>query len=89
MKTLFCPNCGEEIGKNDKACPHCGSDENTGWSEEATLNRLGVSSYNEEDYQETIRKEFGNPKKQKSLINWIFSIITLILIILFIFYFVC
>jgi predicted amidophosphoribosyltransferase len=21
---FFCDNCGEEVGRNDKTCPHCG-----------------------------------------------------------------
>jgi len=26
-----CPFCGEMISDRAKACPHCGSDEQTGW----------------------------------------------------------
>ena len=89
MNTLICPNCGEIISERDKSCPHCGSDENTGWSNEAYLNRLGVSSYDEEIYQETVQKEFGGEKRHTSLKKLIFTITALIMILLFIFYFVC
>jgi hypothetical protein len=29
---FFCPNCGEEVPDDAGACPHCGSDAETGWS---------------------------------------------------------
>jgi hypothetical protein len=30
-----CPQCGENVPVGALACPHCGSDESTGWSDEA------------------------------------------------------
>ena len=27
-----CPNCGEPVRDDAACCPHCGSDEETGWS---------------------------------------------------------
>lgn len=33
----ICPNCGATIPKKALACPECGSDENTGWSDKAEL----------------------------------------------------
>ena len=32
---FLCPHCGAEVPRKALACPSCGSDENTGWSEEA------------------------------------------------------
>jgi len=32
-----CPNCGEPVPAGAEACPHCGADERTGWSEETYL----------------------------------------------------
>jgi hypothetical protein len=31
--TMVCPNCGAVIPAKSPACPECGSDEETGWSE--------------------------------------------------------
>ena len=28
----ICPNCGEPIEEDAQACPHCGSDDETGWN---------------------------------------------------------
>ncbi|MCP4373978.1 MAG: zinc-ribbon domain-containing protein, partial [Deltaproteobacteria bacterium] len=38
-----CPNCGAEVPSKARACPECGSDENTGWSEETMYDDLGLS----------------------------------------------
>jgi hypothetical protein len=34
-ETFPCPNCGAAVPLKAKACPECGSDEETGWSEAA------------------------------------------------------
>jgi len=34
-RSFECPNCGGIVRAGAAACPHCGSDERTGWSEEA------------------------------------------------------
>ena len=35
MAPEICPRCGSEVPPHAKASPECGSDERTGWSEEA------------------------------------------------------
>lgn len=42
-----CPNCGAELPANAKFCPECGSDDNTGWSEDTYLD--GVTLPDEDD----------------------------------------
>ena len=37
-----CPNCGADLPKNAVVCPECGSDEKTGWSDEAAASGLGA-----------------------------------------------
>jgi hypothetical protein len=38
MSDFFsCPNCGAAVPVNAKACPECGSDAETGWSEAARV----------------------------------------------------
>ncbi len=41
MTPDVCPNCGAEVPPSAKACPECGSDEKTGWSEKARYDHLG------------------------------------------------
>jgi len=54
----YCPQCGEAVPPEVDACPSCGSDFQTGWSDQAKLDRLGVPS-EEFDYNAFVREEFG------------------------------
>lgn len=37
-----CPNCGEPVRDDAPSCPHCGSDDETGWSSEADYPALDL-----------------------------------------------
>ena len=39
---FVCPNCGAEVTLKAKACPECGSDENTGWSEDTMYDGIDL-----------------------------------------------
>ena len=81
MNTEFiCPNCGGEVPGKARACPHCGSDENTGWSDTAMINSGGLEE--EFDYDEALKREFGT-KKTKSLKDYIYAGVAVVIIILF------
>lgn len=56
-----CPNCGAEIPRKAKACPECGSCEETGWSDEAQTGALGLPD-DSFDYDKFVENEFGNDK---------------------------
>jgi len=78
----YCPNCGAAVPPNARACPECGSDESTGWSESADQDRLGLPS-DEFDYDEFVRNEFGAPKKSIrprgiSLFWWITAVVVVL-----------
>jgi hypothetical protein len=61
-----------------KACPECGSDEETGWSERATADRLGIPAA-DFDYQEFVNEEFGEPKRTRPRgISWLWWVMALI-----------
>ncbi|MHC4268304.1 MAG: zinc-ribbon domain-containing protein [Planctomycetota bacterium] len=50
MSDYFCcPNCGAEVPIKAKSCPDCGSDENTGWSDETIYDGLDLNEYDESD----------------------------------------
>ena len=59
MTPEICPNCGAEVPRGAKACPQCGSDEQTGWSEEAATGGLDLP---DEDfsYDDFVKREFGS-----------------------------
>lgn len=37
-----CPLCGTDLAPNARACPECGADHRTGWSDAAEADRLGL-----------------------------------------------
>lgn len=46
-----CPHCGASVPPDATACPECGSDDQTGWSEQANYDDLLL--YNDEPQSET------------------------------------
>lgn len=52
MTPPFCPNCGELVPEEAAACPHCGSCEETGWSETARYESLGIPLDSDDDREE-------------------------------------
>jgi len=44
-----CPNCGEYLDERATICPHCGSDEETGWKSDLDYYAVELP---EEDYDE-------------------------------------
>lgn len=52
----ICPQCGRALEPAALACPDCGSDWNTGWSEDAEVD------WETPDYDELLESEFGEKK---------------------------
>ena len=57
----FCPVCGSRVPPDARSCPECGACEDTGWSEAAKYENLGIPSeyieYEGEDLERATRKE--------------------------------
>ena len=85
MTPETCPNCGAEIPARAKACPECGSDEQTGWSEQAHTDSLDLPDENF-DYDEFVEREFGEPKKSPVPrgLHWFWWVVAILLITAFI-----
>ena len=50
-ETFPCPNCGADVPEDAKACPECGSDDETGWSEDTMYDDIDLPITDEEsDY---------------------------------------
>jgi uncharacterized membrane protein YvbJ len=84
MPPEICPNCGAEVPRNAKACPGCGSDENTGWSETAYASNLGLQD-EEFNYGEFVKEEFGSGAAKPRGISWLWWLVALLLIGLFLY----
>jgi uncharacterized membrane protein YvbJ len=69
MPPDFCPNCGAEVPSNAKACPECGSDEQTGWSENAKTGGLDLPEETF-DYEDYVKREFGGRSPVPRGIRW-------------------
>ena len=81
MSPEVCPNCGAEVPRNAKACPGCGSDEKTGWSETAYASGLRLPD-EEFDYDNFVKEEFGNSQAKPCGISWFWWLIAALVAIL-------
>lgn len=66
---------------NAKACSFCGSDEQTGWSDQTYLD--GIDIGDEDNYNELVNKEFGVNKIFIPLWKLLTGLVVIIIFILF------
>ena len=82
MTPEICPHCGADVPPKAKRCPECGSDEETGWSDEAEAANLGLPDENF-DYDEFVKREFeGGDKRRGIKWYWFVAAIIVVLILL-------
>lgn len=81
----FCPNCGERVPSGATSCRSCGSCEETGWSERAHYENLGIP-YDEDDfnYESFLENEFHPEKPRSSKDFRIFAVVAILLTVLLI-----
>jgi hypothetical protein len=77
----ICPVCGVEVPERARACPECGADEKTGWSERARYDELGIPD-DSFDYHDFVDREFGG-KKPKRKLGWLWLLVALLLLLAF------
>jgi|GEM_PF-2576671 len=53
---FVCPNGGGEVRQGAPVCPHCGSDENTGWSSQTYMDGIDLA---ETDFDEVLKRDYG------------------------------
>lgn len=82
MPPEICPNCGAEISPNAKVCPECGSCEETGWGEKAHADNLGLPD-EDFDYDDFVKREFGDKKPVPRGLGWFWWLVALILLVVF------
>jgi zinc-ribbon domain len=79
----ICPNCGAEVPRKARACPGCGADEATGWSEEARASGLDLPDENF-DYDDFVKREFGEKSPVPRGVAWYWWVVALALAVAFI-----
>jgi hypothetical protein len=80
---FICPVCGAEVPAKAAACPECGSDENTGWSENTVYDATGIEEPEEFGYEAWKRKEINGATKRTGR-DWLWAIVALTALVLFV-----
>jgi len=76
MPPAICPHCGTTVPAQAKACPECGADESTGWSEAAREDELDLPEENF-DYEEFTKHEFGGATATATGLHWFWWLVAL------------
>jgi hypothetical protein len=77
-----CPVCGEPVAAGRKSCPHCGSDERSGWSDETGQDALDLPG-EDFNYRDFVEKEFGGGgrRTRPALLWWIVGLVMVAVLI--------
>jgi len=78
MPPEVCPNCGAAVPPNARACPGCGADDETGWSEEAHAGGLDLPD-EEFDYDDYVKREFGKPGVVPAGLHWFWWVLAIVM----------
>jgi hypothetical protein len=82
----ICPYCGADVPRKSLACPECGSDYETGWSEDAEAQRLDLPD-DKFDYDEFVKEEFGGERQRREIrprgISWLWWTVAVLLLLAF------
>ncbi len=84
MPPESCPHCGAEVPPNAKACPECGSDESTGWSDDAARENLGLPDENF-DYDDFVKREFSGEQIKPRGLHWAWWLVAVLLLLVFLY----
>jgi len=86
--SFICPHCGAEVRTGASACPECGSDDSTGWSDDADewggAVTDGYGGDNDFDYEEFVKREFGDrPNRAFGPPLWLLILALIVIVALF------
>ena len=79
----ICPQCGVEVPREARACPECGSDYRTGWSDDATADRLDLPR-EDFDYDDFVAREFEGRQPRRRGPHSLWWLVAAILVLLFV-----
>jgi len=79
MPPEICPNCGATVPREAKACPECGSDEQTGWSEETHVDGIDLPD-DSFDYEDFVKREFEDKRPVPGRMHWFWWIVAVVIL---------
>jgi hypothetical protein len=82
---FVCPHCGTVLPADATSCPECGSDNTTGWAEDADMWAAVPTDHVEDDefdYDEFIAREFGDTRTRGMRVSVIVLALVALLTIL-------
>jgi len=80
MPPRVCPNCGATVPPRSLACHECGSDDETGWSEDAETGNLDLPD-DHFDYNEFVAREFNESSQRKPHgIPWFWWVVAILVV---------
>jgi len=79
MPPEICPNCGANVPREAKACPECGSDEQTGWSEESHVDGIDLPD-DSFDYEDFVKREFEGKSPVPRRMHWFWWIVAVVIL---------
>ncbi len=80
MPPETCPNCGADVPPHATTCPECGADAQTGWSEQARVDHLGLPD-EEFDYQDFVGRELEPGRHKPYGVKWLWWAVALLLVV--------
>jgi RNA polymerase subunit RPABC4/transcription elongation factor Spt4 len=75
-----CPVCGADVPGNAKACPECGSDEKTGWSDNTIYDGTGIEDPEEFVYEDWKRREVQGRGPRRTSKQWLWSVVGVVIL---------
>jgi hypothetical protein len=78
-----CAQCGGDIPRRAKACPHCGADERTGWREASVYDGM---EFPDDENGEDAADERKSAGKERGGLPWYWTAVALVCLILAVLY---
>jgi hypothetical protein len=79
---FICPNCGAEVPARARACPECGADEKTGWSDDTIYDGTGIEDPDEFNYEDWKRREVDGRSTRRTSKHWFWWGVTVLILAL-------
>ena len=81
---FICPNCGAEVPAKASACPECGADEKTGWSDDTIYDGTGIEDPDEFKYEDWKRREVEGRWTRRTSKQWFWWVVGVLIVALLI-----